>query len=72
MLSLAISTASSSSSKGMIDRTGPNTSSRAIRIALETSPKMVGSTNQPRASSGEDGVPPPSKQRAPSPRATSM
>ncbi|MCY1538893.1 hypothetical protein D9M68_744560 [compost metagenome] len=64
--------ASSSSSKGMIDSTGPKTSSRAIRIWLLTSAKIVGSTNQPEASSATSGRLPPSRHSAPPSRAISM
>ena len=46
-MSLASFTASASSSKPMIDSTGPNTSSWAIRMSGLTSVKMVGSTNWP-------------------------
>ena len=47
MLSLAIRTASSSSSKGITTSTGPKISSRAMVIGLSTSVNSVGSTNQP-------------------------
>lgn len=41
---VAIAMASSSVSKGMIERTEPNTSSRAMRMSLLTSAKIVGLT----------------------------
>jgi hypothetical protein len=41
-VSLAMRTASSSSRKRITARTGPNTSSCAIRMSLRTSAKMVG------------------------------
>ena len=47
MLSLAIRTASSSSSKGITTNTGPKMSSRAIVMALSTSVNSVGSTYHP-------------------------
>src|SRR5580765_2566977 len=52
--SFPIARASSSSRNGMTDNTGPNTSSCAIRIALFTLPKIVGSTNQPSPHSAAD------------------
>jgi hypothetical protein len=42
--SLAMRTASSSSSKGITTRTGPKISSRAIRMLLSTSANRVGLT----------------------------
>ena len=45
--SLAMRTASSSSSNGIITSTGPKISSWAMVIELSTSAKIVGSTNQP-------------------------
>jgi hypothetical protein len=65
-LSLAIAIASSSSRNGMIERTGPNTSSRAIRIWLFTPEKIVGSMNQPSPHSGRAAGLPPSASCAPS------
>ena len=38
-MSLAISTASSSESKGIIERTGPKISSRAMVMSLDTPPE---------------------------------
>ena len=56
----------------MTDSTGPNTSSRAIRIGGSTSTKIVGSTNWPPGSSAAVAGPPPRMQRAPSALAMSM
>ena len=68
--SLAIATASSSSSNGMNDTTGPKISSRATRIELTTSASTVGSTYQPFGRCG--GRRPPAATRAPSSRAIWM
>ena len=43
-MSLAMATASSSVSKGMMEATGPKISSRAMRMSLRTSAKTVGVT----------------------------
>src|SRR4029453_17255212 len=64
--SLAIRTASSSLSKRITARTGPNTSSCAMRIRLSTPTKMVGSKNRPFGHPGTDLVWPPATRRAPS------
>jgi hypothetical protein len=62
---LAIRTASSTSSYGITERTGPKISSCAIRMPLSTSAKTVGRTYQPEDS--PSGMPlPPSATRAPS------
>src|ERR1700733_6542040 len=58
-VSLAIAIASSSSSNGMTDRTGPKISSCAIRIWLLTPVKIVGSTNQPSPKRLLSAGPPP-------------
>src|SRR5437667_70072 len=64
LLSLAMRTASSSSSNGMTTRTGPKISSWAIVIELSTSTNIVGSTYQPFGRSA--GRPPPRASVAPS------
>jgi hypothetical protein len=64
MVSLAIRTASSSSSAGMTDSSGPKISSCAMTERLSTLPKTVGSTYQPRSRSF--GRPPPVARVAPS------
>jgi hypothetical protein len=63
-VSLAIRTASSSSSKGMMTTTGPKISSWAIRMLLSPE-KTVGRTKYPLSRpSGASG--PPVRSRAPS------
>ena len=71
-MSLPIASASSSSVNGMIDSTGPKTSSCAMRIEFFTPLKIVGSTNQPSPHSGALGRFPPSTGVAPSAFAISM
>ena len=70
--SLAMRSASASSSKRITDSTGPNTSSCAMRMWLRTPVKMVGCTNQPVPHSGAVPLSPPSTAVAPSARAMSM
>ncbi|MCY1228104.1 hypothetical protein D3C71_1664230 [compost metagenome] len=70
--SLAMRSASASSRNRMIDSTGPNTSSCAIRMSLRTPVKMVGCTNQPLPHSGASPAAPPRTAVAPSLRAMSM
>ena len=59
-LSLAIRTASSSSSNGITTRTGPKISSWAIVIELSTSTKSVGLTKKPLSSPSGCSAPPTS------------
>ncbi len=56
-MSFAISRASSSVSKGMTTATGPNISSWQIRSELSVVMKSVGSTQNPRGSSGTTTAP---------------
>ncbi len=63
-VSLAIRTASSSSLKGITDRTGPKISSRAMLMSLDTSVNRVGATKLPAARSPSPRVP-PQTSRAP-------
>ena len=66
LLSLAMRTASSSSSNGMTTSTGPKISCWAMVMELSTSVKSVGSTHQPLANSSPEGRPPPTASVAPS------
>jgi hypothetical protein len=66
-VSLAIRTASSSPSNPITDSTGPNISSRAIVMSLDTSANSVGVTKLPAARSPSARVP-PHTSRVPSSR----
>jgi len=66
------SSIASSSLQRSTASTGPNTSSLAMRMSCVTPVKIVGSTNQPPASFGSVGRPPPHASVAPSPFATPM
>ena len=57
-MSLAISIASSSVSKGMMERTGPKISSRAIVMSLDTFEKTVGWTKKPFSRPSGASAPP--------------